>query len=106
MDGRPAPVAVRVELDGQTIHCSAPASGQVAPCDHPLVSHAPYQDVTEQFEQHINIAGTPREIQITIQDGTQHVGERVFIPTYQRVQPNGSGCDPVCHYATERWDVP
>ena len=58
-----------------------------------------------QFVEQITVTGMP--VQVRVQqsvDGTA-VLDKTAIPSYQAVQPNGPGCDPICEQATESWTL-
>jgi hypothetical protein len=42
---------------------------------------------------------TPSEFTVRLERDGQQVAQQTFSPTFESVQPNGSGCPPVCHQA-------
>lgn len=62
--------------------------------------------VPGQAEEIIEVAGTPSSIHVVQSvDGVVILEQRVT-PAYMSQQPNGPGCDPICHFAAVTWTIP
>ena len=121
-DGAPLRVSASIEIDGRKIECS------LAEQDAPGVCEAgvrfwlrELQDCREEisgssrglhcvgtgrFEQVVEIAGTPRAVQVVLRRDGAVLAQRTFEPKYEGVFPNGRDCDPVCKQWATTWDVP
>jgi hypothetical protein len=122
-DGTPVNLALSLMVDGQTVTCSAPATGSTATCDGNVMvwSHA-LQDCNPQasangamsvvcvdngrFAEDVTINGTPRAVTVSLLSGDGVVAERSFTPAYGAVQPNGPGCGGTCQQASDAWTLP
>lgn len=98
------PYRFQFEIDGRTLTCTGSLplkscaernvicdGGDVtiaeSGCDLPAASHSFWS---------ASFQGFPREVSVTAYlDGSQ-IGTLQHKPAYQRNQPNGPGCDPVC----------
>jgi hypothetical protein len=64
------------------------------------------EPVPGQIRETIRIAGTPASVHVRQSvDGTV-ILDQSATPTYQRNQPNGIGCDPICRQAGAEWTIP
>lgn len=121
-DGTPPALALSLELDGDLVECPAPRQAAIESCASFVTTEqrevqicreerngnaVSYQcQGTGQFEQLVTIQSTPQRIKLVVQDGSQVGSQRVIEPVYQRVRPNGDGCEPVCSQAAEEWLLP
>jgi hypothetical protein len=101
-DGRPPALAVTVTHDGKSASCLAPGPQDVRLCGEEVTSTIVGGDRAQQV---VEIRGTPRTVEIELRDGARLVGRKRFTPQYQQRQPNGPGCPPLCHQATESWQL-
>lgn len=49
---------------------------------------------------------TPEEVEIVVRVGQSNNVSRLVKPTYEKVQPNGPGCPPVCEQAVVEIELP
>lgn len=49
----------------------------------------------------LTFPSTPKRVHVRITRESEAIAERELQPVYQRVQPNGPGCEPVCTTAGE-----
>jgi hypothetical protein len=61
---------------------------------------------TGRFEEIVMVNGTPAEVVVALSEVGTVTGERTFEPDYETTQPNGPECGPICHQASDRWDLP
>jgi hypothetical protein len=61
---------------------------------------------TGRFEEIVIVNGTPAEVVVALRDGDTVTDERRFEPDYETMQPNGPECGPICHQASDHWDLP
>ncbi len=61
--------------------------------------------VPGQFEEHINVQGTPAFVRVIQRAGTETVLERTEMLTYKAATPNGPMCGPVCNQAHVTWEI-
>lgn len=59
-----------------------------------------------QWTEHIDVMGTPSEVQIRQTLDDQLLLDRTAMPVYQATRPNGPDCEPVCRQASETWPLP
>jgi hypothetical protein len=59
--------------------------------------------VPGQFSEQLSLDGAPVDVHVRLTvDGTVVV-EQTTRPSYVAMRPNGPGCDPLCHQASETW---
>lgn len=58
-----------------------------------------------EFTELILVLGTPASVHIQQSVGGVVILDKSVAPTYHVNQPNGVGCDPVCHQAVEEWSI-
>lgn len=58
-----------------------------------------------QFVEQITVTGIP--VQVTVQQSVdgKAVLDETAIPSYQPIQPNGPGCEPICEQGTQSWTL-
>jgi hypothetical protein len=116
------PLAVTLEIDGQTRACPAPARGQSANCGPDVaITHRERADCKEMrtatavsvsctpngtFEQVVAIQGTPARVAVALRQDLNEVGQRTFDLSYETVYPNGPDCDPGCKQTMASWPLP
>ena len=61
---------------------------------------------TGRLEETVFVNGTPAEVVVALSDDGTVTDERTFEPDYETTQPNGPECGPICHQASDRWDIP
>lgn len=59
-----------------------------------------------RFQLVLTVSGIPARFGATVKSGEVLLGQRTFEPVYDRVQPNGEGCGPICRQASETWALP
>ena len=103
---------IDVTADGATLSCTftfplpkLPTGGDASPQCSPglmvLVQTAP-GGITET----ISVSGTPMQVRVRqLVDGAV-VLDMAVTPVYGTEQPNGPGCDPICHGAGANWTLP
>jgi hypothetical protein len=112
-DGRPAKdIVIELDIDGAPVTCTLATESDEPRACNPQVSVVE-QEIqhcrragckgTGRFEQLITVAGTPKRVRTRIKRSMQVVGEKLFVPRYGRVRPNGPGCPPVCQQARRTW---
>jgi hypothetical protein len=62
--------------------------------------------VPGQIEEIITVPGTPSSVQVVQSVDGVVILEQGVTPTYASQQPNGPGCDPICHSAGASWTIP
>jgi hypothetical protein len=62
--------------------------------------------IPDQIRETVQIIGTPSVIAIEQSVDGVVILQRSSSPTYVESQPNGPGCEPICHQATSEWSIP
>jgi hypothetical protein len=103
-------------LDGAPVTCSgslplkACEAGPSLTCDVPDRVQIGESGCALPPEQHgfsdIQIRAAPAKVGVDIARDGQPLGGAELTPTYVESRPNGPGCDPVCHGATARVELP
>jgi hypothetical protein len=123
-DGSPPTHAVELDIDGERVVCP-PVSldARYATCADSVMIQLSDEVVCEEhespngdrsqectptgrFEEIVVVNGTPAEVVVALSDGDTVTDERTFEPEYETTQPNGPECGPICHQASDRWDLP
>jgi hypothetical protein len=88
---------ITLEADGEVIECTGtvPTGKGVLTCSGQ--QHFPLTPGSLDAY----IAGTPREVRVTIRRDDTPVSLETLTPTYFENRPNGPHCLPVCHNAQE-----
>lgn len=114
---------VRIEVDGKTLVCPAPALAEDAPrcgdgtadieiheiqnCETVEYSPRELRQVcrgTGTYEERVRIYAAPEHVTVSLQLGTGKVVEtRTLTPEYEMQYPNGKDCDPVCRFWKTTW---
>jgi hypothetical protein len=58
------------------------------------------------FVEKLLVVGAPRLIEVQQTVAGTVIFDQTIAPTYQTNQPNGPGCEPICHQATAAWTIP
>jgi hypothetical protein len=85
VDVQPTTVCTTIYTDAATIERCDPVPGQ--------------------FTELIAMMGTPAAIRVRQSVGGTVILDQSATPTYQSNQPNGPGCDPICHQAGAEWTI-
>jgi hypothetical protein len=101
VDGRPASCTGKLPLpaceQGGALTCTGvPVQIGESGCALPASEHG-FSDV--------GLTSSPARVKITISRDGQPIAERELSPVYQRSQPNGPDCPPVCNSASDTWRV-
>jgi hypothetical protein len=101
IDGTPATCTGALPLpgceQGGALRCTgAPVQIGESGCALPPLEHG-FSD--------ISLTSAPAHLKVTISRDAQVIGERELRPSYQRSQPNGPDCPPVCNSASDAWRV-
>jgi hypothetical protein len=113
-DGQPPrDLEIELKIDGKPVTCPPPAGdpAETRTCAENVT--LTYQEIrrckgadcqgTGTFEHALVITGTPKRVQLQLEQGDQVLAKKVVAPSYGRVRPNGPGCPPVCRQATRTW---
>jgi len=57
--------------------------------------------VPGQFSEELTIVGKPATVHVTQTSNGATLVDAAVTPSYQKSQPNGAGCDPICSQASE-----
>jgi hypothetical protein len=101
--GKPTAFGITVMYEGQTVTCPPPGPLQARTCNEAISSTVPTDDGALQL---VEIRGTPVVVDMEVRDGNLVVAQRRITPSYERRQPNGPRCPPVCRQATTTWRLP
>jgi hypothetical protein len=86
-----------VSVDPETICTEVRSGGGVSQrCD----------PVPGKWIERVSLVGTPGEIRIRQTVDGVTLLDRMMALSYRNVQPNGSGCEPICRQATETLTLP
>lgn len=107
---KPGSYVFDITLDGRAVHCAGILP--LNPCGQPsLRCNAKNVTIGESGcalpkESHgfsdIRFDGAPKSVAVKITSGGSMIASQTFTPSYATSQPNGPGCEPVCHSANER----
>ena len=86
VDVQPTTTCMTVQTDAAKIEHCAPAPGQ--------------------FTELITVSGAPASVRVQQSVGGTVILDQSATPTYESNQPNGPGCDPICHQAAAAWMIP
>lgn len=50
--------------------------------------------------------GAPQNVEVVVYRGGSQIAGSSFAPAYQRFEPAGPGCEPVCEIASAQLDIP
>jgi hypothetical protein len=111
--------SAQLDIDGRAVECPSPAKGESATCDTGVAigSYERHSCTSSSnggietlgcegngyFTERIIIVGAPKSVGIKLMTGTTVAAEKTFEPSYVTNQPNGPGCDPICHQASDAW---
>jgi hypothetical protein len=59
--------------------------------------------IAGRFLEGITISGRPAQVRVRITVDDVVVLDRTLEPAYAATQPNGPGCEPICHQASAAW---
>jgi len=105
-------VCPAVSLEARSVTCSDSVALQLADeveCEEHVSSSGDRSQVctpTGLFEEMIFVNGTPAEVVVALSEEGTVTDEKTFEPRYEEAQPNGPDCGPICHQASDRWDLP
>ena len=96
-----------IVTDGETTVCEGALP--LPPCEQPALrctgsaaiigeSGCAIDPAAHGFSD-IQISSKPKSVTLTIERDGQPIANQTLTPTYQRSQPNGPGCPPVCDNA-------
>lgn len=92
--GSPCPQGLSVALFQETtcteVHTDLATSQQCTP-------------VPDRFYEDVTFTGRPAQLRLRVTVDGAAVVDRTIAPDYKTAQPNGAGCDPVCHQASADW---
>jgi hypothetical protein len=114
-DGNEPHFEINLVVDGKSIACPAPALGGSSRCDDGVfVSLSEGQDCRQEdtataatlrctgngrFREVVEIQRSPTAVTVNLSQGGEIKSLGTFSPTYQTMQPNGPGCEPICRQA-------
>ena len=58
-----------------------------------------------RFVELITVAGIPVHVRVQQSVDGNAVLDETALPSYQPIQPNGPGCEPICQQATQSWTL-
>jgi hypothetical protein len=64
------------------------------------------QPIDGKFTESIWVSGTPSEVRVQQLVAGTVILDQTVSPTYQTNEPNGPGCEPVCHQGGAEWTIP
>ena len=105
-------VCPQVSLDARFATCADSVTIYLADevaCEERVSSSGGRSQVctpTGRFEEIVMVNGTPAEVVVALSEAGTVTDERTFEPEYETTQPNGPECGPICHQASDRWDLP
>lgn len=82
----PATICATTRTDGALIQSCEPVSGQLT--------------------EYIIVKGTPASVRVEQSVGGTVIFDQSSTPMYQKNQPNGPGCEPICQQAGVEWTIP
>jgi hypothetical protein len=114
-DGSEPHFEISLVVDGKSIACPAPALGGSSKCDDGVFVSLSEGQVCRQdetataatlrctgngrFQEVVEIQSPPTAVTVSLAQGGETKSLGTFSPTYQTMQPNGPGCEPVCRQA-------
>ncbi len=60
----------------------------------------------QQSFNEIHFEGAPKQVTISISHDGSELVKQIFEPEYTDSQPNGPGCEPICHQASATMTLP
>jgi len=105
-------VCPAVSLEARTASCSDSVGLQLVDevmCEEHVSSNGDRSQVctpTGRFEEMVLVNGRPAEVVVALRDDGALTDQRTFEPRYEAAQPNGPDCGPICHQASDQWDLP
>jgi hypothetical protein len=108
----PGMYSVEIDADGKKIACTTqiPLSGaSPSSCDDAAVllgTSGSALPASEHGLSDLIFHSAPKQVSVTVSRDGAMLATKDFTPTYQKSQPNGPDCEPICNQASDSLPVP